>query len=595
MAGAKADVDAETGDGGGAGAGAGGGGSGGSFSEQRLIDKLNRLNNSATSIQTLSQWCIFHRKRAKRVVDTWEKQFTIAREDKKISFLYLSNDILQNSKRKGADYVDEFWRVLPRSMKHVYEKGGEEGKKQVARLMLIWDDRKVFGTRIESMKNDILGDNPPNNGNSLNPSSNPTSNSKAARKDSGTIVKKLTVGGMPEKIVSAYQSVLDQHFDEDTALNKCKTTVGLLERINKDINDASINGNQPASSLISDLQEQEMTLKQCIEQLESVDMARVSLINQLKQALSEQESKSVVLRGQLQVAQAEAQRVIQLREQLGHALVTSFTQSTSSPLMITPPEQTSAIMQGSGVRSTPPQSQPLNPATSLPPTVSAVGDESKRTAAAMADKLASLSAPVQVLTSILSSFAAEQAASINGGSPSGEFSGGPPGFQIDKRPRLEKTGQAADMGAPPFFGQAPQVQQQIGAVPTSLGGTHPPTPGPFPPPPPPLPSLLPPHLQQFGQNTGGMIGMGGPFGMMTGSIPLPPPLTNILPAGFPGPSGPPPPPPLPPAQSQPQPQQQQQSPQAPQQSPTSAGFFQSSGMGFFPPVQVQQSPSAQRQ
>jgi hypothetical protein len=58
--------------------------------------------------------------------------------------------------------------------------------------ILIWDDRKVFGSRIESMKNDILGDDPPilvNNGNSLNPSSNPTSNSKAARKDSGTIVK----------------------------------------------------------------------------------------------------------------------------------------------------------------------------------------------------------------------------------------------------------------------------------------------------------------------------------------------------------------------------------------------------------------------
>jgi len=47
---------------------------------------------------------------------------------------------------------------------------------------------------------------------------------------------------MPEKIVTAYQSVLDQHFDEDTALNKCKSTVGVLERINKDINDASTNG-----------------------------------------------------------------------------------------------------------------------------------------------------------------------------------------------------------------------------------------------------------------------------------------------------------------------------------------------------------------
>ncbi|PWZ37913.1 Regulation of nuclear pre-mRNA domain-containing protein 1A [Zea mays] len=560
MAGAKADVDAET-------------GGGGLFSEQMLIDKLNRLNNSATSIETLSQWCIFHRKRAKRVVDTWEKQFTSSREEKKIPFLYLSNDILQNSKRKGADYVDEFWRVLPRSLKHVYENGGEEGRKQVARLILIWDQRKVFGTRIGSMKNSILGDNPPildNNVNSLNPSSNPTSNSKAARKDSGTVVKKLTVGGMPEKIVSAYQSVLDQHFDEDTALNKC---------------------NQPASSLISDLQEQEMTLKQCIEQLESAGTARISLINQLKEALSEQESKSIILRDQLQVARAEAEHAIQLRQQLGRVLVTNDTQSTSSPLMITPPDQTAAMMHGSGVRSTPPHSQPLNPAVSLPPTVSAVGDESKRTAAAMADKLASLSAPVQVLTSILSSFAAEQAASINGGSPSGELSGVPPGFHIDKRPRLEKTGQA-EVGAPPFFGQASQVQQQAGAVPTSFGGTHPPTPGPFPPPPPPLPPLLPPLMQQFGQNTGGMMGMRGPFGMMAGSMPPPPPLSNILPAGFPGLSGPPPPPPLPPAQSQPQ---QQQTSQAPQQSPTSAGFFQSSGMGFFPPVQVQQSQPAQRQ
>ncbi|ONM19968.1 ENTH/VHS family protein [Zea mays] len=307
-----------------------------------------------------------------------------------------------------------------------------------------------------------------------------------------------------------------------------------------------------------------MTLKQCIEQLESAGRVRISLINQLKEALSEQESKSIILRDQLQVARAEAEHAIQLRQQLGRVLVTNDTQSTSSPLMITPPDQTAAV--------------------SLPPTVSAVGDESKRTAAAMADKLASLSAPVQVLTSILSSFAAEQAASINGGSPSGELSGVPPGFHIDKRPRLEKTGQA-EAGAPPFFGQASQVQQQV-------GGTHPPTPGPFPPPPPPLPPLLPPLMQQFGQNTGGMMGMRGPFGMMAGSMPPPPPLSNILPAGFPGLSGPPPPPPLPPAQSQPQ---QQQTSQAPQQSPTSAGFFQSSGMGFFPPVQVQQSQPAQRQ
>jgi len=55
---------------------------------------------------------------------------------------------------------------------------------------------------------------------------------------------------MPEKIVTAYQSVLDQHFDEDTALNKCKSTVGVLERINKDINDASTNGKDISCSYL---------------------------------------------------------------------------------------------------------------------------------------------------------------------------------------------------------------------------------------------------------------------------------------------------------------------------------------------------------
>lgn len=45
---------------------------------------------------------------------------------------------------------------------------------------------------------------------------------------------------------------------------------------------------QRAPSLISNLQEQEATLKQCIEQLESLDAARLTLINNLKEALSEE-------------------------------------------------------------------------------------------------------------------------------------------------------------------------------------------------------------------------------------------------------------------------------------------------------------------
>jgi hypothetical protein len=49
MAAAKAGVDVETRDGG-SGSGSGGGGS---FSEERLVDKLNKLNNTAASIQSI--------------------------------------------------------------------------------------------------------------------------------------------------------------------------------------------------------------------------------------------------------------------------------------------------------------------------------------------------------------------------------------------------------------------------------------------------------------------------------------------------------------------------------------------------------------
>lgn len=47
---------------------------------------------------------------------------------------------------------------------------------------------------------------------------------------------------MPEKIVTAYQSVLDEHSSEDTALSKCKDAVQVLEKMEKDIDVAGKQG-----------------------------------------------------------------------------------------------------------------------------------------------------------------------------------------------------------------------------------------------------------------------------------------------------------------------------------------------------------------
>lgn len=55
--------------------------------------------------------------------------------NQKVPLLYLANDILQNSKRKGNEFVKEFWKVLPSALKEVVEKGDDRGKKVVARLV----------------------------------------------------------------------------------------------------------------------------------------------------------------------------------------------------------------------------------------------------------------------------------------------------------------------------------------------------------------------------------------------------------------------------------------------------------------------------
>ncbi|KAL5079045.1 hypothetical protein RYX36_007468 [Vicia faba] len=104
------------------------------FDGQILAEKLSKLNNSQQSIESLSRWCIPHQKRAKDIVEIWDNLFNASQKEQRVSFLNLANDILQNSKRKGSEFVNEFWKVLPATLRCVYESGDVHGRKAVNRL-----------------------------------------------------------------------------------------------------------------------------------------------------------------------------------------------------------------------------------------------------------------------------------------------------------------------------------------------------------------------------------------------------------------------------------------------------------------------------
>jgi regulator of Ty1 transposition protein 103 len=111
---------------------------GSTFNPQILMEKLAKLNNSQASIETLSHWCIFHMNKAKQVVETWDRQFHCSPREQRLAFLYLANDILQNSRRKGSEFVGEFWKVLPDALRFVIENGDEFGRNAALRLVCLF-------------------------------------------------------------------------------------------------------------------------------------------------------------------------------------------------------------------------------------------------------------------------------------------------------------------------------------------------------------------------------------------------------------------------------------------------------------------------
>ncbi|KAF6089238.1 regulation of nuclear pre-mRNA domain containing 1A [Phyllostomus discolor] len=119
------------------------------FSEAALEKKLSELSNSQQSVQTLSLWLIHHRKHSRPIVTVWERELRKAKPNRKLTFLYLANDVIQNSKRKGPEFTKDFAPVIVEAFKHVSSETDESCKKHLGRVLSIWEERSVY-------ENDVL-------------------------------------------------------------------------------------------------------------------------------------------------------------------------------------------------------------------------------------------------------------------------------------------------------------------------------------------------------------------------------------------------------------------------------------------------------
>uniref|UniRef100_A0A8C5PUF9 Regulation of nuclear pre-mRNA domain-containing protein 1A n=1 Tax=Leptobrachium leishanense TaxID=445787 RepID=A0A8C5PUF9_9ANUR len=129
------------------------------FSEAALEKKLSELSNSQQSVQTLSLWLIHHRKHSRVIVTVWDRELRKAKPSRKLTFLYLANDVIQNSKRKGPEFTKDFAPVIADAFYHVSSETDESCKKHLGRVLSIWEERAVYENNVlEQLKIALYGE-----------------------------------------------------------------------------------------------------------------------------------------------------------------------------------------------------------------------------------------------------------------------------------------------------------------------------------------------------------------------------------------------------------------------------------------------------
>ncbi|XP_067652398.1 regulation of nuclear pre-mRNA domain-containing protein 1B-like [Haliotis asinina] len=127
-----------------------------SFSDSNFSKKLSELNNTQQSIQTLSLWLIHHRKHSKTIVQVWHREIAKGKSSKKLTFFYLANDVIQNSKKKGPEFTKDFATVLPDAVRIAAKDADDKTKRSLERVLNIWQERGVYVKDfIKSMKQQL--------------------------------------------------------------------------------------------------------------------------------------------------------------------------------------------------------------------------------------------------------------------------------------------------------------------------------------------------------------------------------------------------------------------------------------------------------
>ena len=85
-------------------------------------------------------WLLHHRKHYQTSVKVWYKELG---NEKKLTMLYLANDVVQNARKKYTEVPREFGKVMPSVFSHLAVlELGPKTEASLDRLVKIWRERQ---------------------------------------------------------------------------------------------------------------------------------------------------------------------------------------------------------------------------------------------------------------------------------------------------------------------------------------------------------------------------------------------------------------------------------------------------------------------
>ncbi|KAJ4290287.1 hypothetical protein N0V90_010503 [Kalmusia sp. IMI 367209] len=120
------------------------------FTEDSLKAKLSSLNETQDSISSVGQWILFHRRHAEKIAHLWSQRVKDSTPNKKLTLVYLANEIIQQSKiRKKDEFLKAFDPIIAGGTTSAYKGSPPEIQSKIRRVVDVWKQRQIFRPQIQ--------------------------------------------------------------------------------------------------------------------------------------------------------------------------------------------------------------------------------------------------------------------------------------------------------------------------------------------------------------------------------------------------------------------------------------------------------------